>query len=191
MVELVDRRACNPEGNMASTTASNIFLGFNHNDGGARAAGYKAKNASDCVVRSIAIASGLDYKVVQNELMDRGRVFAAKYADQKRNGKPTRKAKIAQHYVKKNFNMRAGVHKELYEPLLSDLGFIWTPQMQIGTGTTLHVAAGELPVAGTYILKLSRHLTVLIDNVIHDTFQCDRDGSRAVYGWYQKPQQEN
>lgn len=170
--------------------ASDLFLGFNHNDGGARAAGYTAKAADDCVIRSIAIASGLDYKVIQNDLMDRGRVFATKYADQKRNGKPTRKAQIARQYIKINFNVRAGVHKELYEPLLSDLGFIWTPQMQIGTGTRLHVAAGELPATGTYILRLSRHLTVLIDNFIHDTYKCDRDGSRAVYGWYRKPQGE-
>ena len=164
-------------------------LGFQHNDGGARAAGYTAKSANDCVIRAIAVATGLDYKTVQADLMDRARAFADKYAGQTRNGKPTKNARIAAHYVKKNFNVRQRVHKEIYEPMLRELGFQWTPQMDIGTGTTMHVAAGELPTTGTYILKVSRHLTVLIDGVINDTFQCDRDGSRAVYGWWTKSPQ--
>jgi len=153
-------------------------------DGGAKAAGYKAKSAGDCVIRAIAVTTGLDYKTVQADLMDRCRAFAGKFAGQTRNGKPTKNARIAAHYMKKNYNMRQRVHKEIYEPMLRDLGFQWTPQMQVGGGTQVHVSASELPPAGTYILALSRHLTVLIDGVIHDNHKCDRGGSRAVYGWW-------
>ena len=47
------------------------------NDGGRQAAGFKGK-AGDCVVRSIAIATGLSYQKVYQDLYDANEKFRIK-----------------------------------------------------------------------------------------------------------------
>ena len=57
--------------------------------------------------------------------------------------------------------------------------------MGIGTGCTVHLADGELPM-GTLIVSVSRHLVAVIDGVIQDTHDCSRGGTRCVYGYWRK-----
>jgi hypothetical protein len=74
----------------------------------------------------------------------------------------------------------------------------WIPTMQIGSGCKVHLIDGELPM-GKIICRLSKHLTVVIDGVIHDTFDPQREigwvnvkdgiettgtSYRCVYGYY-------
>ena len=47
------------------------------------------------------------------------------------------------------------------------------------------MSANELP-NGIVICRLSRHLTTVIDGVIFDTYDCSRDGTRMVYGYWTK-----
>jgi hypothetical protein len=61
--------------------------------------------------------------------------------------------------------------------------------MGIGTGTTVHLRDGELPM-GRLIVACSRHYVAVIDGVIHDTSDPSRDGTRAVYGYYYKEQSD-
>lgn len=58
--------------------------------------------------------------------------------------------------------------------------------MYFGKGCTCHLKDGELPKKGTYLVRVSKHLTCLKDNVIYDTYDCSRSGTRCVYGIYQK-----
>ena len=62
--------------------------------------------------------------------------------------------------------------------------------MSIGSGCQTHVRDGELPTKGNYILNLSRHFSCLRDGALVDTYDCSRDGSRCVYGYWREPTQE-
>lgn len=135
-------------------------------DGGAAAAGY-TEGAGDCVPRAIAIATGLPYGDVLAELRTRAKV-KAKTARRRKHGHP-----------------RSGVHRNVYEPFLFELGWVWLPLMAVGQGTKVHLIPDEVPTEGIYIVKVSKHLTVVRDGRIHDTADPQRDGTRCVYGWYE------
>jgi hypothetical protein len=57
--------------------------------------------------------------------------------------------------------------------------------MQIGSGCTVHLKANELP-AGRLVVSVSKHLTAVVDGVIHDTHDCSRGETRCVYGYWQQ-----
>ena len=135
-----------------------------YDDGGRRAAGFKG-DTGDCVVRSIAIATGLPYSAVY------GHINAL--AKLERTGKKKRGVSSA----------RTGVYKNTYRRYLDEIGYQFTPTMSIGSGCKVHMRANELP-GGRLIVALSKHLTAVIDGVVHDTHNPDRGGSRCVYGYW-------
>ena len=55
--------------------------------------------------------------------------------------------------------------------------------MGIGTGCKVHLRADELP-AGRLVAALSHHMVAVIDGIIHDTYDCSREGTRCVYGYF-------
>ena len=148
---------------------------FIKNDGGRSASGFKG-DTGDCVVRAIAIASGLDsgdgYRAVYNLMRDRNADYVA-----------TRRGKVANKLKKKGSTPRNGNFKAVYHQLILDLGFEWTPTMSIGSGTTVHLRSDELP-KGNLICRLSKHIAAVKDGVLHDNYNCSRGGTRAVYGYY-------
>jgi hypothetical protein len=139
---------------------------FRFDDGGRAAAGYRGK-AGDCVVRAIAIATQRPYQEIYE------RVNRA--ALRERTGK--RKRGIS--------NARTGVYKSSIHRVLQELGWEWTPTMQIGSGCTVHLRPDELP-AGRLVVSVSKHLTAVIDGMIHDTHDCSRRGTRCVYGYWRE-----
>lgn len=52
-------------------------------------------------------------------------------------------------------------------------------------GCQAHLRLNEIP-QGRVIVKVSKHLTAVIDGVIHDTHDPSRQGRRCVYGYYLK-----
>ncbi len=140
---------------------------FTFNDGGRAAAGFRG-HAGDCVVRAIAIATGKRYREVYDALNA--------LAETERIGK--RK--------KKKSNSRSGVYLQTYNRYLRSLGWRWTPTMSIGSGCKVHLRACELP-RGPLVVRLSRHLTAVIDGELHDTHDCSRAGTRCVYGYFVQP----
>jgi len=136
------------------------------NDGGRVAAGYKG-GAGDCVVRSVAIATELPYQQVYD--------LVNKLSARERTGKRKRGTS----------NARTGVHKSTIKWLMESLGWQWTPTMQIGSGCTVHLRADELP-SGRLVVSVSKHLTAVINGVIHDTHDCSRGETRCVYGYWQQ-----
>ena len=85
----------------------------------------------------------------------------------------------------KKSNARTGVFRRTYDKYLKSLGYRWIPTMGIGTGCQVHLRADELP-KGRLIVKLSKHLTAVIDGIVYDTFDCSREENRCVYGYYVK-----
>ena len=118
---------------------SNLELKIN--DGGRAAAGYKGK-AGDCVVRSIAIVTGISYQKVYDDLYKANEVF-----------RTISKTKLARSLKQKNDTPRTGTHRVVLKKYLQQLGWDWTPTMFIG----------------------------------HDTYDCSRNGTRCVYGYWTKP----
>ena len=73
--------------------------------------------------------------------------------------------------------------------------------MAIGSGCRTHLVTDELP-AGRLIVRVSNHLTTVVDGIINDTWDCswtwdypaiDLDenkikiqGKKCVYGYFQK-----
>lgn len=139
------------------------------NDGGREAAGYKGK-AGDCVTRAIAIAMGRPYQEIYDILA---------------NGTANQRA--SKHTSKRGKTARNGINtgRKWFKDWMASMGWTWTPTMGIGTGCQIHLKAEELP-KGRLIVSVSKHLTAVIDGVIHDTFDPSRNGTRCVYGYYKK-----
>lgn len=141
---------------------------FLHNDGGRQAAGFKG-TTSDCVTRAIAIVTGLPYKEVYNRIAEGN---ATQRRSKHDTGKRVRTA-------------RNGVctKRKWFKDYMRELGFEWHSCMDIGSGCKVHLRHQELP-SGKIIVSLSRHCAAVIDGVIHDTYDCSRDGTRCVYGYW-------
>ena len=143
---------------------------FKHNDGGRSVAGFKG-STGDCVCRSIAIATGKPYDEVYE-------VLAKGNASQR----------ITKHVKSSRANVKTAsrginVKRKWFKDYMASLGFTWVPTMGIGTGCKVHLSKDELPT-GTLIVAVSKHYTCVIDGVINDTWNPDRDGTRCVYGYW-------
>jgi|SRR6185312_7094485 len=139
---------------------------FVYDDGGRAVAGYKG-SAGDCVCRAIAVAAELPYSKV--------------YEDLNELGNKEYKTKLR----KTKSSARSGVHKATIHKYLKQLGWQYVACMGIGTGCKVHLCDGELP-NGRLIVQVSKHLTAVIDNIIHDTHDPSREGTRCVYGYWTK-----
>lgn len=141
------------------------YIKWNFNDGGRSRTGFKGQTG-DCVCRAIAIATGQDYGVVYEALIE-----------QKEGLRQTRRVKGS--------HPRTGVNKRVYDAYLKKLGWKWTACMQIGSGCKVHLIHNELP-SGTIIARVSKHVVCVIDGVLQDIYDCSRGGTRCVYGYYSK-----
>ena len=135
------------------------------NDGGRQEAGFKGLTG-DCVVRAIAIATETPYQFVYDEINELAKLE-----------RPSKR--------KHRSNSRLGVHKVTYRRYLKEAGWEWTPTKFIGQKNPVHLRASELP-GGRLIVSLSRHLSAVIDHVVHDTHDPSRSGTRTVYGYWSR-----
>lgn len=134
-------------------------------DGGRTAAGYKGVTG-DCACRAIAIVTGKPYQEVYDLIIETAK------EERPRRGK-------------NRSHPRTGVWPQTVRKIMERLGWKWVPAMKIGSGCTTHLLADELP-AGHILCVVSRHYVAVIDGVAHDTYDSTRDGTRCVYGYYQK-----
>lgn len=130
-------------------------------DDGGRSQYFKG-TTGDCVTRAIAIATGIDYRKVYD---------------------------LVNSYSKNDeidSHARTGVAPDLVYKIMADLGWKWVPTMYFGKGCKVHLKEDELPKNKTMILRLSKHLTTVVNGVIHDTYDCSRNSTRCVYGYFIK-----
>jgi len=139
---------------------------FKFNDGGRKANGYKGQTG-DCAVRAIAIVSGKSYKEIYDEINLLG--------EQERIGRRKRTKS----------NARTGVYHATLRKYMMSIGFKWVACMGIGTGCKVHLKADELP-SGKILARVSKHFTAVVDGVINDIYDCSREETRCVYGYYVK-----
>ena len=161
-------------------TSTAVAMPHVFNDGG-RSNYFKGAKAGDCVPRAITIATGLDYKFVYDELNR----LTKEYADKK--GQRTKVSRAINNKTHRR-SVRNGTYDIVSKPFMASLGWEWQPTMFIGSGCTVHVKADELPTnKGNLILRLSRHWTAVVSGELHDTYDCSRNGTRGVYGYFWKP----
>ena len=141
-------------------------MNFIYDDGGREAAGFKGKTG-DCACRAIAIATQMPYKEVYDLINETAK---SERASKRKRGKSS---------------ARTGVYIGTIRKVMERLGWKWHPTMAIGKGCTVHLRKDELP-SGRLVVSVSRHEVAVIDGVVHDTYDCTRDGSRCVYGYYAK-----
>jgi hypothetical protein len=141
---------------------------FIYDDGGREAAGFKG-STGDCCARAISIALRLPYK----EVYDAINVISKqeKYRGKHRSGNGVSSA-------------RDGVYIETMHKIMDYYGWIWVPCMKFGEGCKVHLKDGELPVEFPIICNLSKHYAAVVNGVLHDTYDCSRDGKRCVYGYW-------
>lgn len=148
---------------------------FIFDDGGRVEAGYKGLTG-DCVCRAISIAAERPYKEVYDLINQYSKM---EKPSKRRKGKS---------------NARTGVYRTTTRKVMEHYGWEWVPTMKIGQGCKVHLQEDELP-KGRLVVKVSHHLTAVIDGVIHDTYdpneRYDLNGdrittNRCVYGYYVK-----
>ena len=118
--------------------------------------------AAKPLTRAVAIALELPYEYVYEKVAAINKVYG--------RGKKT---------------AREGLARPLIRKLLDKNGWTWTPTMHIGSGCKVHLREDELP-PGRLIVSVSKHLLAVIDGVIHDVYDDQRDGTRCVYGYWEK-----
>ena len=149
-------------------------------------------NRGDCVVRAAAVVLGVvlggEYDEVYHDLWDRAVVVNGG----RRGRRRVRGVEGTGGTGRGALSPRLGVPRDVYEPYFGERGLVWTPLMRVGTGTTVHLrrerwpGSGDgVPGVGAFVVRVSRHLTAVIDGCIYDLVDPSRDGTRAVYGWYE------
>jgi hypothetical protein len=129
----------------------------------------------------VAIASGLPYADVYAALADGN----ARQRVTRRTAKTSAGKRTANHGIY--------TQRKWFKDYMAGLDFAWTPTMTIGSGCKVHLTADELP-NGVLILALSKHVTTMIDGIIHDTYDPRRPmiengkiiETRCVYGYWRK-----
>jgi len=135
-------------------------LGFIKTDGGRKDAGLRGGYAGDCVIRSIALASGRPYKRVYEDF----------------------KGLIANRL---GYTPEDGIltQKPAFKLYMIENGFTWNITCRIGSRERTHMNRKELP-KGRLVLSLSKHYTCVINHTIYDTYDPSNEGKRMVYGFW-------
>lgn len=129
-----------------------------YDDGGRSQSGFKGK-AGDCVTRAVAIASGRPYLEIY-EALSRG----------------MKTQRLTKRHSRRKASARNGVStgRKWFKDYMAELGFRWVPCMTVGAGCKVHLHDGELP-PGRLVVSVSGHYTAVIDGVIRDTSDPQRE----------------
>jgi hypothetical protein len=140
------------------------FMKFQKNDGGRLKAGWKGKNAGDCVARAIAIALKIPYREVRAELDALNKEMTGGFET----------------------TTNHGTTAAIYHRYLSDHG--WVPILTKGAYLK------DIPTRGIHIAVMTGHIAAVVDGTLHDAWdsrKCRRTrcGSPTLRGYYtQAPQ---
>lgn len=140
-------------------------MNFVFNDGGRAKAGFKGFTR-DCTVRAISTATEQSYDVVYDSLNNLIKT-----------AKQTKKVK--------GKSARTGTPLKLIHKYMDSIGWEWIACMTIGSGCKVHLKESELP-KGRIVCRVSKHLTCVIDGVLHDTWDCSKNETKCVYGYWIK-----
>jgi len=156
-------------------------LEFSYNDGGR--SNYFKGDAGDCVVRAIAIATDIDYKVIYDTLY-----LANKDYLDKKNTKLSKQMKSRTR--EKGGSPRNGNYKKIYQDYLLNNGWEYVSLRKFGSKE--RVKLDEITHLGTILVNINRHMMCMIDGVINDTWDSrfsyweERKSIRTANGYYER-----
>lgn len=142
-------------------------LPFQYDDGG-RSSAPGIKGNKDCVARSLAIVTGRCYADIYQALSEGN-------AAQRCSKRSPKRACRADNGV--------NTQRKWFKNYMHQLGYSWTPCIIPGSHSRIYLREGDLPV-GRLVVAVSGHYTAVINGVIHDTFDCGREGTRCVRGFW-------
>lgn len=161
----------------ATHRAATAPMPFKRTDGGRATAGRVNGNVGDCAIRAITIATTRPYGEVFTDMQAQYRhwVFNS-------NDALARDIKVFVKYGYIDFCMlEHGTPNAFIHHYLTQLGWMWTSTR--GRGVLMQ--ASHMP-AGRVIVALSKHLTTVVDGVLHDTHDCSKGGAAIVHGHWLK-----
>lgn len=125
-------------------------------------------SGTDSAPRAVAIATGLDYVTVWNELYE-----LCQHVTQRPN-------------CRRTDHPETFVDKDILAAYLAGLGWRWRATQRVGACEKVLLSRRLLPDQGTYICRISKGWVCLKDGVLHDVTDPSRDGTRLVYGWFER-----
>jgi hypothetical protein len=132
-----------------------VFQYWVNDDGGKLASGRKG-TSGDCVVRAIAIASGMPYETVYRMVAKEAANFGFKKS------------------------ARDGIHNHVRDKVLKDLGYIWHAAPKIAGRKA---RCSDLYDKGMVIARQARHIVAVNYGMPHDIFN---SSTKMVYGYWSK-----
>lgn len=130
---------------------------------GGREKYFKRLNVKDCVVRAICHATGEDYLYIYNQMKEELIQYNIKHKRHNtkkrspRNGFPT---SLTKDFIEKN------------------LGWKWVP---------LKTNINEEDFSkGIYLIQMNHHLTCIKDNVLYDSWDCQKKKDTSMTGYWIK-----
>lgn len=144
---------------------------YSYNDGG-RSQYFKGKGG-DCVARSIAIATGIDYKEVY-DVLAAGNKLQRKLKGFKKSSSSGKRTAL------RGIN----TDRTWFKKYMRQLGFKWV-NLDLGKFRRSFLKASDLP-DGVIICHIKRHYTCVIDGVINDAFDPTKKGDQIVLGYWIK-----
>lgn len=142
-------------------------LPYVYDDGGRAEAGYRGA-AGDCGTRAWAIALGLDYETVRQELMEITKAW-----------QNTSNTKAAKRSRAKGPSVRNGTWKPVMDLMADAHGWAWKSLKTIGSSETWHLNESTADVLGTdtFVARVSRHFCAVQYGIVRDS----HDPRRIVY----------
>ncbi len=134
---------------------------FKEHDGGRKEAGFKGQTG-DCGIRAAAIATGVPYRVVYDELFARQKLY---------HSTSRRKAvkKAASRTV--GASPRGGIWKEVLDPYLTEFGATYVPLAGIGLKPVRVKDVADRWPDKTVVMRLARHFSAMVEGVNLDTWK--------------------
>lgn len=160
---------------------------FKQNDGGRKKFGFKG-TSGDCATRAIAIATKQDYSKVYKKI----RLLAKEelFLHEKLSGVDVKKLKT-NSYQNSKISPNTGTEISVIKNYLLNYrgGKIWRE-------TTLNISSYEsgilllnrwdIPEKGTFIISIKNHLTCVVNGILNDTWNCDKNGEAKVISIFWK-----
>ncbi len=146
---------------------------FIETDGGRQAAGFIG-TTGDCVTRALTIVTGEPYKQVYQELFDTAKAYSKEYDNP-----------IAERIKRHGATPRRGVNKEIYDIFLRKRGWAYLNKLK-NDKYVERMVEDTFDSEKMYIVQVSKHLTVVKNHTILDSYDPSKDGKRGVKGYYLK-----
>lgn len=146
-------------------------LPWSYDDGGRAEAGFKG-TAGDCVTRAIAVATGIAYKTVYDELAQGMKALWSYRAEREKNP-----ARVERYRKRAVVSARNGVSDPVWKKFLKARGWV---EIKLPRDSRL----SDLPTSQMIIVRLRKHLVAVDRGVLLDTYDSSYGYDRLAFHYW-------